>query len=104
MRIAKQVSVISPVPFHTAVDRTLDMKHGSIIVDMEHKVVIAQSRRKGSREVVIPFDNVAFIEIASEADLAPAPPAKTPEAPVPPKPAPAEIDVVKFEKDASGQI
>lgn len=100
---AKSVQLMAPVPFDTAITTRLDMKYGKIEVDEENELIHAKAFKPNARELIIPFSNIAFIELASEADLAPkAAPVVAVAPPIDEAP-PAE-DKVVFEKDAKGNI
>jgi hypothetical protein len=101
----KAVRVVTPVPWggqgltNTLVIRNHNgAPNGTLTLDTADRVIMAVPA--GKPAVIIPFENVAYAEPAGpEAESKPPEPK-----PAPPPPKPAVSDVVKFTKDAKGNI
>lgn len=92
-----EVRMKQPVPFNGPSSLTLLAKEGTLNFYPEMGVITAE--RAGREPLIIPLTSVSFMREMPE-------PKEEPKAPPPPPPAPepAKADVVKFEKNAAGEI
>lgn len=101
----QSVRVASPVPWdgqamtNTLVVRThAGAPNGSLELDSDARIIVVTNR--AGKKGLIPMENVVFMEplVAEPATKVAQPPAP------PPPPKPAVSDVVKFAKDAKGNV